>query len=289
VTLIYLGIAWLAGIFLSSLLNLPALFLVLVGLVPLGSLFLWRENPRVRLASVCALAFLLGAWRYSSAVPHFDESSLAYYNEQGWVKLTGVVSGEPDVRDTYTNLRVATESLALSDQEYAVTGTVLVRAPRYPEYRYGDRLEIEGLLKTPPEFEDFSYRDYLARQGVHSLLHRPGITLLAHGEGNFFYAKLYAFKYRAQATIARILPEPQASLLTGILLGVRMGIPADLMADFSATGTTHIIAISGFDTSIIVGLFSSLCLLDERGNFGYNKVASDNLCDLRLKPQALDG
>jgi competence protein ComEC len=258
VTLIYLGIAWLAGVFLSSLLNLPALFLALVGLVPLVSLFLWRESPQVRLASVCALALILGAWRYSSAVPHFDESSLAYYNEQGWVKLTGVVRGEPDVRDTYTNLRMAAESLVLDDQEHAVTGTVLVRAPRYPEYRYGDRLEIEGLLETPPEFEDFSYRDYLARQGIHSLLRRPHITLLARDQGSFFYAKLYAFKSRAQATIARFLPEPQASLLTGILLGVETGIPADLMADFSATGTTHIIAISGFNISIIAGLFSGL-------------------------------
>ncbi|NIN64347.1 MAG: hypothetical protein GTO63_06535 [Anaerolineae bacterium] len=53
--------------------------------------------------------------------------------------------------------------------------------------------------------------------------------------------------------------------MTGILLGVETGIPADLMADFSATGTTHIIAISGFDTSIIAGLFSSLCLLDKKG------------------------
>jgi len=258
VTLIYLGVAWLAGVFLSSLLNLPALFLALVGLLPLVSLFLWRESPQARLASVCALALILGAWRYASAVPHFDEGSLAYYNEQGWVKLTGVVRGEPDVRDTYTNLRMAAESLVLDDKEHAVTGTVLVRAPRYPEYRYGDRLEIEGLLETPPEFEDFSYRDYLARQGIHSLLRRPHITLLARDQGNFFYAKLYAFKGRAQAIIARILPEPQASLLTGILLGVETGIPADLMADFSATGTTHIIAISGFNISIIAGLFSGL-------------------------------
>ncbi len=270
-TLIYLGIAWLAGIFLGFLLNLPVLFVALVGLVPLVSLFLWRENSQVRLASLCALALLLGAWRYSSAVPHFDEGSLAYYNGQGWVRLTGVVRGEPDVRDTYTNLWVAAESLVLADQECPVTGTVLVRVPRYPEYRYGDRLEIEGLLETPPEFEDFSYRDYLARQGVHSLLRRPHINLLARDQGNFFYAQLYAFKGRAQTTIARLLPEPQASLLTGILLGVETGIPADLMADFSTTGTTHIIAISGFDTSIIAGLFSSLCLLDKKRDWGYNR------------------
>ncbi len=256
--LLYLGSAWLLGIYLASLARPPGVLLALAALIPLAGFVLWREERRVRLVSVCALALLLGTWRYSSAVPHFDEHSLAYYNDEGWVTLTGVVSGEPDVRDTYTNLRVAAESLVLGEQEYAVRGTVLVRAPRYPAYRYGDRLEIEGLLETPPEFEGFSYRDYLARQGIHSLLRRPRITLLARDQGNFFYAGLYAFKARAQATIARLLPEPQASLLTGILLGVETGIPADLMADFSATGTTHIIAISGFNISIIAGLFSGL-------------------------------
>jgi hypothetical protein len=148
--LLYLGSAWLLGIYLASLTQPPGALLALATLIPLTGLILWRENPRVRLASVCALVLLLGAWRYSSAIPHFDEGSLAHYNGQGWGKLTGVVSDEPDVRDAYVNLRVAAESLDLGDQEYAVTGTVLVRAPRYPEYRYGDRLEIEGLLETPP-------------------------------------------------------------------------------------------------------------------------------------------
>jgi competence protein ComEC len=45
--------------------------------------------------------------------------------------------------------------------------------------------------------------------------------------------------------IQQILPEPQASLLSGILLGVDVGLPTVVQEDFRATGTTHIIAISG--------------------------------------------
>jgi competence protein ComEC len=41
------------------------------------------------------------------------------------------------------------------------------------------------------------------------------------------------------------LPEPQASLLNGILLGDDSGLPADVQDEFRLTGTTHIIAISG--------------------------------------------
>jgi predicted membrane metal-binding protein len=59
----------------------------------------------------------------------------------------------------------------------------------------------------------------------------------------------YAFKARATLThvIAQTLrvPEPQASLLTGILLGDDSGIPKSVQDTFRTTGTSPILAISG--------------------------------------------
>jgi len=259
-TLIYFGCAWLAGIFLGSLLHLLPPFVGLLASLPLATLLLWRKEQRIRLISACLLLLLLGILYSNVKAPlrSFDEGHIAYYNDQGWVKIEGTVSGEPDVRDTYTNLRVEVSKIEVEGQEREVTGTVLVRAPRYPECDYSDELEIEGVLETPPELEDFSYREYLARQGIYSMLRRAQIVLINRGQGSVFRRTLLSFKRRAQRVIALILHEPQAALLTGILLGVETGIPADLMEAFSATGTTHIIAISGFNISIISGLFSSL-------------------------------
>ena len=259
-TLIYLGCAWLAGVFLGSFLHLPSELVWLLTFLPLASFLLWRKDQRIRHISVCFLFLLLGVLRfnYSAPLQDFAEGHLAHYNDQGWVKIEGVVSGEPDVRDTYTNLRVAVAKIEVDGQERDVKGIVLVRVPRYPEYDYGDELEIEGLLETPPELEDFSYREYLARQGIYSTLRRPQITLTDRGQGSAPRRALLAFKRRAQRVIALILHEPQAALLMGILLGIETGIPTDLMEAFSATGTTHIIAISGFNISIIAGLLSRL-------------------------------
>jgi competence protein ComEC len=256
--LVYLSAAWLAGIYVASLLQPPGVLLALVATLPLAIFFLWRDDRRARLLAGCGLFLILGAGRYLLALPHFDKGDLAAYNDQGWVALQGLVVGEPDMRSTYTNLRLRAEHLLIENASHDVEGLALVRVPRYPEYRYGDRLEVSGLLETPPEFEDFSYRDYLARQGVYSLMRRAKVTLLGQGEGSPFWSALYAFKSRAQCTIASILHEPQASLLTGILLGVEAGIPRDLMADFAATGTTHIIAISGFNFAIVSGMLSAL-------------------------------
>ena len=258
-TLVYLAAAWLAGIALARAFPIPWQALLLLGLVGTIGLIGWEGSRRTRLACACLVTLALGGGRLLLTLPRFDAHSLATYNDAGPVTLEGVVVGEPDVRETHVKLRLRAERLTLPDgQEVEVEGLVLVRADRYPTFAYGDRLRVTGPLETPSEGDDFSYREYLARQGIHSLMRRARVRRIGSGEGNPLYAALLAFKGRAQATIAAILHEPAASLLTGILLGVETGIPDDLMADFSATGTTHIIAISGFNITIIAGIFAGL-------------------------------
>ncbi len=263
--LVYVAVAWLVGIALAETVDLPWQVWPVLGLAAFLALLLSRADAgdrgrdQVRLGALCTLTLVLGAGRFLLAVPHFDETSLATYNDVGSVILEGVVAAEPDERGVYTNLRVRAERLTLSGgTELQVDGLVLVKADRFPRRQYGDRVLVSGMLETPPVEDDFSYREYLARQGIYSLVQRADVTLLAERQGNPLFRCLLAFKRRAQSVIGSILPEPQAALLTGILLGVESGIPAGLMADFSATGTTHIIAISGFNITIVSGIFAGL-------------------------------
>jgi competence protein ComEC len=62
---------------------------------------------------------------------------------------------------------------------------------------------------------------------------------------------LLALKNKSNTLIARFIPPPEASLLQGILLGERSGIPKNITSNFNAAGITHIIAISGFNISIL--------------------------------------
>jgi Domain of unknown function (DUF4131) len=62
-----------------------------------------------------------------------------------------------------------------------IRGPVLVQAPPFAEYRYGDRIRAEGKLQTPPDTNDFDYREYLVRQDVYSLMSRPRITVRSVG------------------------------------------------------------------------------------------------------------
>ena len=261
--LVLVAVAWLAGLAVayhvhqqSVPIELHPVPLLLLSLIPLAALLLWRKDQKLRLGAVCALALLVGILRYQIALPDSnDPGFIAYYNDQGWLTLEGVIRGYPDVRDTWTNLELDVEKI--DGVEHPVHGTVLVRAPRYPEYHYGDRLRVSGLLETPPELEGFSYRDYLKRQGIYSIVYRPQIEGLASGQGSPFWSAIYAFKDRARDVVARLMPEPEASLLQGILLGIETGIPPDLYDAYNATGTSHIIVISGSNITIVAALFAA--------------------------------
>ena len=250
-TLSYLVFAWLGGIYLESVLRLPVWILWLAAPLLVAILLLWWREWRVRLGAACALLALLGALRYETSLPSFDADTLAYYNGAGEASVFGIVAEEPDVRDRYVNLKVSAGYLESGGQKHRVKGLVLVQTGRHPSYAYGDELQIEGHLEAPPELEDFSYREYLARQGIHSMLRYGRITVLSQGHGDPLHRVLYALKGHLQETIARLFPEPSASLLTGILLGVETGIPHSLLEDFNETSTTHIIAISGFNDPVL--------------------------------------
>ncbi len=109
-----------------------------------------------------------------------------------------------------------------------IEGTLLVRPSRPAEFRYGDRIRVAGQLTAPPEFAAFNYADYLARQGVYSLIDRPQVKVLAHDQSCSILAAIFAFRERACVVILQTLPEPQASLLSGILLGIDAGLSASV-------------------------------------------------------------
>ncbi|MCP4423462.1 MAG: DNA internalization-related competence protein ComEC/Rec2 [Chloroflexi bacterium] len=243
------------GIWLAADWDWPLSIWLMMGALGFASGILQRRHERTRMALIGLAAVGFGGARYTTAVPHINESHIAHYNDSQKVTLTGLVIDEPDTRDRFVNLRVAIDSIALGDGAVQpVHGVALVRTFRYPVIEYGTRLEMNGRLETPPEWEDFSYKDYLARQNVHSLINTPQLTVLAENEGRSLTHAILAFKARAQATINRLIPDPQAALLSGILLGNDNGISPDLAEAFRITGMTHIIAISGFNIAILIAI-----------------------------------
>ncbi|GAB4469079.1 MAG: hypothetical protein Kow00124_03960 [Anaerolineae bacterium] len=258
-TLFYLSAAWLAGIVFAGSTRAVWWVWLIPAAISLPGLYLARPGTVWRLVFGCALLFALGGTRYTLAIPRIGPEHIAHYNDQGFVTLEGVLIDAPDPRDSHTNLRIRVDLLYREGEEpIATKGLVLVQATSTQAYQYGDRVQVTGELSTPPVFDEFSYRDYLARQGIHSLMRFARVRIIGSGEGNPIRAAMLDFRDRAHRAIKRLLPEPQASLLAGILLGIESGISPDVREAFNRTDTTHIIAISGSNMVIIAGLIMSI-------------------------------
>lgn len=252
--LVYLAFGWAAGlIFAANITFLPPI----VWLIALGAsfFFAWQlSNTRFRWWWLALLMFALAGYRYQ-IVP--QTSVISDFNGQG-ATIEGIIVSELDERDDRTQFQLDAEIIDIGTAIYEVTGRVLVNAPITGDMTYGDRVRVTGALIIPAEYDTFSYSDYLAQQNIYSILDDTIVEIVSSNHGNALFAWTLAIKSRLEDNIAQALPDPQAALLTGILLGNERGISPNLADDFSRTGASHIIAISGFNMAILSGVLMSL-------------------------------
>ena len=256
--IVYLAICWFLGLWLASITNIPLLVWVGCCAITLLGTIIFR-NKKFSILFACLFVTGLGGIRYLVAIPEITPSHIAFYNDTDPISFTGTVVDEPDIRDRIVSLKVDVDTIKLQDGSTNNSlGTILVQTPRFPIIEYGTQIHVIGMVETPPENESFSYKAYLARQDIHSLIFLPQIEIIDENAGNPIYHAIYSLKQRAHSTIKQTIAEPQASLLAGILLGNDNGLPPDLDEAFRVTGMTHIIAISGFNIAIIIMVLMSI-------------------------------
>ena len=275
--LLWLSLAFIIGIGIAGLASLPAsvwLIVCAMGILTLlGERFLWRSVSRwrkVRLIvpvypGLLLLLLGLGGVRYLAGQPITSESSLAHYNNRGAYTITAVVSSPPDYRENAVYVDVsaieiedprASDPLAVTRK---ISGSARVRFPASAEYRVGEVLRFTAEPLAPSDNERFSYKDYLARKHISSIIYSPRqVSVVAHDQSFSLRTGLETLRLRAKEILFSTYPQPESSLLSGILLGLEQDIPASLKNAYQETGTAHIIAISGFNMGVLAVAFSYL-------------------------------
>ncbi len=248
--LLWMVSAFLGGIIFSSRLALPWwAWLATAGLALLIALVIRWLRPQAALALLLLPAlFGLGAARYAWGQHILAEKTIVAYNDlDQTVYITGTLSKPPEVRDTYMNLRIDVKAIDIGKGDIPVDGTILVRLTNDYDLAYGDPVRVRGRLETPPEDEDFSYREYLLRQGIHSILLTNNITLLPRGEQR---SPFWAFLYRLRASLYKevnaLFPLHDGGIfLDGSLGDLRRRVSGErrLIADL-AEGTSEV-AVAG--------------------------------------------
>ena len=272
VPLLWLSTAFLAGLLLAAWQSLPWPVWAAAGLLSCilgwwerrfsGSFWTaWRQVSALPLGVVAA-ALLLGAARYQAALPQVTAGSLAFYTADGSATAQGLVVTPPQSGSDWVSLRLQLQSLTLLDARghplSSVTspqGLLLARVPASSDWRYGDRVQVTGQLAGLDRSQP-AMREALYRQDVQAQMPYAAARLLAHDQGSLWLSAADHLRRSCKQVIYRIFPQPEAALLSGILIGDDNDLPLDVQTAFQNTGTAHIIAISGFNMAIVAGLLT---------------------------------
>ena len=246
----YSCLFFILGVFISSVYKFEFFVAYLILLVSLLFIILTLKNKYFLVLGLWGIFLLLGIWCYQLSLPKQSFDQIYFYNGRE-VQIRGIIDKEPDQREDKVKLEIKSQQIFLNNSWQKVSGKILVTNYLYPEYNYGDKLELICNLLAPEKVQDFAYDDYLARYNIYSTCYNPKITLQAKNQGNFALAKILKIKNFFIARINYVLAEPQSSFLAGLLIGAKRAIPADLQSVFSKTGTTHVVAVSGYNVTII--------------------------------------
>jgi competence protein ComEC len=113
-----------------------------------------------------------------------------------------------------------------------------------------------------PASNGIDYKSYLAKDNIFTVSYYPEISLTNLNLSSYekfkikFFQAIFRVKNVFKESISRSVAEPKAAFISGILLGSRTDIPADIKENFNRTSTTHILAISGYNIAIIATIIS---------------------------------
>ena len=262
--LFFLCLSFVAGIFLESIIKVPQFFLwgiLFLGIALIFASFLPRKISAV--VGFCILFLMIGILRVQISEFNIVNDKLAKFNGKGQIVLTGIISDEPDVRDTSQKIKVK-----ISDS------TVLVTTKRYPEYEYLDKIKLTGKLETPMVTDDFNYKNYLLKDNIYSVMAFPKIEIVSikhqYNIFSYLYEKILFLKQKLEQALQNNFSPPHSLILEGIIFGNNKNITQDLKDRLNAAGLRFLTAISGVHVVILSAILISFMLfLGLRRNYAF--------------------
>lgn len=193
---------------------------------------------------VLLLSISFGVLRYNDSAIPSSTTTIADRTGQT-IRIEGVIAGE--VEQKLNGQQVTLKHLRVADEP--VDGKLLVGMSLYPHVRYGDELQISCRPEVPQPFNGFAYDRYLASRGILATCSFPQFVDVQPA-GFSIVGTLLALKSTMVDRLQFVLAEPHASFLSGLLFGGGSSLSRELQEDFSQTGTSHILAASGFNVSL---------------------------------------
>jgi competence protein ComEC len=148
------------------------------------------------------------------------------------INFSGIVVSEPRKYEEVQVFRIK----LLPPHE----GKIEVLLPRANEVKYGDLLALRGEVEAPASAREMPTAFF------------PEMEIKARHRGFWLKRQLLIFKDALVYQFHRFLPADSAALASGLTFGVRSDFSSDFKKAMTQSGTTHLVALSGYNISILV-------------------------------------
>ena len=241
---------FLSGILLRSLIFVNSYFTILLGVISLALILFFSlvsKNKWGILTSVFILAFSFGIFRFHSV----DVPAPSVFKSQVGQKVnfSGEIIDEPSLKENNQQLTVLITSRGW-------TSKILLSANLGEYYKYGDEISFIGTLKKPENFvtdtgKEFDYVNYLRKDGILYVMSYPKIEIMSRGNGNVIKSALFFVKEKFLEKVNFAISAPENLLMGGLILGEKSSFDQSMRQSFVDTGTIHIVALSGYNVTIV--------------------------------------
>ena len=245
------------GVLLRSFIFVNLYMIVLFVVIALALLLFFiliSRNKWGIVASIFALAFCLGIFRFNMVdVPN----PVVFENQvRQDVSFFGEIIDEPSIGEDNQKLTVIVKPIQN-------TVGILLSTGLENDYKYGDKISFEGILKKPENFitdqgKEFDYVNYLRKDGILYVMSYPKIEIISRGNGNFIKSALFLAKEKFLEKMNFAIRTPESLLMGGLILGEKAAFSQELRQSFVDTGTIHIVALSGYNVTIVAEYFMKL-------------------------------
>lgn len=269
----YALLLFISGILLGNFSELPVvlLFSILSLTLLFSVLFLLRRERGSANFFLILSIILAGFFRHELLTREFPSNHVStFLNLNSKVTIIGKVVEESDIRKNKTFITLNTEKIYVDERKYSTTGQIIlkIKEPTF-KFDYADNIKFKGYLNEPTSRRNpgaFDYKKYLNRKkiyGIVSLSHAEQVEILKQSKGNIFFSEIIIPLRRwILGVFDSTLSGNHKALLAGFLLGETREIPKRVYTMFRDTGTVHLLAVSGSNVWLVIGvIFGALSLL----------------------------
>lgn len=286
-------LTFLVGVIWRMLWKIPGsieITMLTVLLVGLGIYFFNHTNLKIMIGMFALLGITSGILRADMALKQSSGWIDSTYD--GIAEVVKFPESKDDYQRVYMKIegqqsisKGKTNSAEEKSSNLLIRGQVekvLLFAPLGTEYEYGRKYKLTCELKTAEnKYDKFNYRRFLAGKKVYQICSKSNMKDINNenyifnnkkylknsnnviNKAGIFLKKskiklfrtVYKINKILEQKMNRLFPMPESAYLEGLLLGGDNRLPRDVAENFRRTGTTHTVAVSGYNITILANVF----------------------------------